>query len=336
MTGAAARKVVGNMCTCIAMKTQDAYFGRSMDIDYRFGEKVVVTPRGYVFPLKNGQRLETWYAMVGMAAVAGEYPLYAEAVNEKGLCMAGLNFTGNARYRESEPGKLNLTPYEFIPWVLGNFAGMQEVRRELRAVNLTGVPFSRTTGVAELHWMISDGTDSVVVEQTSAGLHVYDNPAGVLTNNPEFPFHQMNLNTYMNLSCRPAENRFSAGLGLKAYGAGMGSIGLPGDDSPTSRFIRACFCKMNSLCAADDASSIAQFFHIMEAVSIVRGAVMLEDSKCSVTTYTCCANATQGVYYYRSYGNSQLTAVRLTEENKSAPHLTVFDMEETQQVRYMN
>lgn len=324
------------MCTCIAMKTQDAYFGRSMDIHYRFGEKVVVTPRGYPFVLRSGGSFEAWYAMVGMAAVQNGYPLYAEATNEKGLSMAGLNFVGNAHYFKPESGKNNLTPYEFIPWVLGNFAGVQEVRRELANVNLIDVPFAPSTPVAELHWMISDGMESLVVEQTETGLHVYDNPAGVLTNNPEFPFHQMNLNTYMNLSCQPAENRFSSQLDLSSYGSGMGSFGLPGDDSPTSRFIRACFCKMNSLCQSDDASSIAQFFHILDAVSIVRGSVKLADKKCNVTTYTCCANATRGVYYYKSYGNSQLTAVRMTDANKNSDSLSVYDMEEVQAVRYMN
>mgnify|MGYP001027172945 CR=1 FL=1 len=324
------------MCTCIAMKTQDAYFGRSMDIDYRFGEKVVVTPRSYPFALRSGGSFETWYAMVGMSAVQEGYPLYAEATNEKGLSMAGLNFPGNARYFKPVPGRTNLTPYEFIPWVLGNFAGVQEVRRELDRVNLTDVPFSPSMPVAELHWMISDGENSLVVEQTDTGLHIYDNPTGVLTNNPEFPFHQMNLNNYMNLSCQPAENRFSSQLKLASYGAGMGSIGLPGDDAPSSRFIRACFCKMNSQCQTDDASSIAQFFHILDAVSIVRGTVKLSDKKCSLTTYACCTNATRGVYYYKSYSNSQLTAVRMTDDNKNADRLSVYEMEEAQAVRYLN
>lgn len=324
------------MCTCIAMKTRDAYFGRSMDIEYRFGEKVVVTPRGYGFDLRNGQRLEAWYAMIGMATVMGEYPLYAEAVNEKGLCIAGLNFPHNARYFQPKPDSLNLTPYEFIPWVLGNFSGIRELRRELGNVNLVDIPFSDSVPVASLHWMISDGTDSLVVEQTESGFHVYDNPAGVLTNNPEFPFHQTNLSNYMNLTCQPPQNRFSSRLALNAYGSGMGAIGLPGDSSPGSRFVRACFCKMNSICEGDDASSIAQFFHILDAVSIVRGEVLLQDNKCSATTYTCCANATQGIYYYRSYANSQLTGVRLTEENKNRKSLSIFPMEERQQIRFLN
>lgn len=324
------------MCTCIAMKTHDAYFGRSMDIDYRFGEKVVVTPRGYGFDLRSGRRMETWYAMIGMAAVMEKYPLYAEATNERGLSMAGLNFPHTARYFQPVPGRVNLTPYEFIPWVLGNFGDLRELRRELDQVNLVDIPFAKGVPVAPLHWMISDGMDSLVVEQTESGLHVYDNPAGVLTNNPEFPFHRTNLANYMNLTSRPPENRFSSQLKLNAYGNGMGAIGLPGDCSPSSRFVRACFCKLNSLCAPDDASSIAQFFHILDAVSIVRGEALLQDDKCNTTTYTCCANATQGVYYYRSYGNSQVTGVRMTDDNKNSEELSIYPMEEKQRIHFVN
>lgn len=324
------------MCTCVAMKTQDVYFGRTMDIDYRFGERVVVTPRNYSFALKNGESFETWYAMVGMASVMDGYPLYAEATNEKGLSIAGLNFPGNAYYGEPVPGRLNLTPYELIPWAMGNFATIAELRRELKNVWLTNQPFAKNLPLAQLHWMISDGEQSLVVEQTRQGLSVYENPMGVLTNNPEFPFHQMNLNSYMNISCQPAQNRFSRLVDLKSYGQGMGAMGLPGDDSPTSRFIRASFYKLNSQCDGTDAGSLSQIFHILEGVSIVRGSVVVSGSTCSVTTYTCCANATRGVYYYKTYANSQLTAVRLTDANKSAETLSIYEIDETPQVRYVN
>lgn len=324
------------MCTCISMKTQDVYFGRTLDLEYRFGERVVVTPRNYTFSLKSGEGFETWYAMIGMATVAGGYPLYAEATNEKGLSIAGLNFPGNARYTPAEPGRLNLAPFELIPWAMGNFATLRELRRELERVHLTDTAFSEKAPLSDLHWMISDGKDSLVVEQTQTGFHIYDNPAGVLTNNPDFPFHQMNLNTYMNLSCRPAQNRFSKALELRPYGGGMGAIGLPGDDSPTSRFIRACFYKANSVCGQDEASSVAQFFHILDGVSIVRGASVLEDNQCNITTYACCANATRGVYYYKTYANNQITAVRMTDENMNAPRLAVYELEEKQQIRYLN
>lgn len=324
------------MCTCLSMKTRDAYFGRTLDLQYRFGERVVVTPRNYSFSLRSGESFETWYAMVGMASVSGDYPLYAEAANEKGLSMAGLAFPENAWYGQPVPGKLNLAPFELIPWAVGNFAEVKELRKELGNLWITDLPFSQSTPVSPLHWMVSDGKESLVLEQTREGLRVYDNPTGVLTNNPAFPYHQMNLNNYMNLTCQPPKNRFSKNLALKPYGTGMGAIGLPGDDSPSSRFVKACFLKANSQCEGDDESSVAQFFHILDSVSVVRGSSLAQDQECNITTYACCVNATRGVYYYKTYSNSQLTAVRLTEENMNSPGLSVYELEERQQVRYMN
>lgn len=325
------------MCTCISMKTRDVYFGRTMDIHYRFGEQVAVTPRNYRIPLKSGGDFETWYAMIGMASPHSGYPLYAEATNEKGLSMAGLNFPENAWYGEPLPGKRNLTPYELIPWVLGTFATLEDVKRELPSVWLTDISVDPNTPVAPLHWMISDGTGSLVLEQTrESGLQIYDNPYGVLTNNPTFPFHRMNLNNYMNLTSQPPQNRFCKGLDLTAFGNGMGAMGLPGDTSPTSRFVRACFNRANSVCGSSDEESVSQFFHILESVWLVRGSTMLKGNVCNTTTYACCMNATQGVYYYKTYSNSQLTAVRMTDANINASGPTLYPLEEQQQVRWLN
>ncbi|WP_300684052.1 choloylglycine hydrolase [Acutalibacter sp. 1XD8-36] len=326
------------MCTCITMKTRDVYFGRTMDIHYRFGEQVSVTPRGFRFPLKSGDSFENWYAMIGMASVHGDYPLYAEATNERGLSMAGLNFPENAWYGEPIPGKRNLTPYELIPWVLGSFGTLEEVRRELSSLWLVNIPLDPDTPVAPLHWMISDAQgSSIVLEQTrEEGLRIYDNPFGVLTNNPTFPYHSMNLNSFMNLTSSPPQNRFCKGLDLTAFGSGMGSIGLPGDNSPTSRFVRACFNRANSLCGGTEEESVSQFFHILDNVWIVRGSTMAKGNICDTTTYACCMNASRGIYYYKTYSNSQLTAVRLTESNINAKRPTFYPLEEEQQIRFIN
>lgn len=325
------------MCTCIAMKTRDVYFGRTMDIHYRFGEQVAVTPRGYRFPLKSGDELETWYAMIGMASVINGYPLYAEATNEKGLSMAGLNFPENAWYGDPIPGRRNLAPYEFMLWVLGTFADVEDVKRELSGIWITDSPFDSSTPTAPLHWMISDGSQSLVVEQTrESGFQVYDNPYHVLTNNPPFPFHTTNLNNYMNLTSLPPQNRFCSRLDLSAFGNGMGAMGLPGDNSPTSRFVRACFNSVNSVCGDTSEDSVSQFFHILDSVWLVRGSTKLKDNVCNITTYACCMNATRGIYYYKTYNNSQLTAVRLTDQNISAPSPTFYPLEEVGEVRYMN
>lgn len=324
------------MCTCIDFTTKDHYFGRNLDLEYRFGEKVVITPRGYGFSLKCGNVIHTKYAMIGMAAVVDDYPLYAEAANEKGLSMAGLYFPKNAFYFKEDSAKQNLTAYELIPFFLGLHSTVAQVREIIQSLNITDIPFAPDMPVTDLHWMISDGKECIVMEQTEDGLHVYDNPAGVLTNNPPFPYHLSNLNNYMNLTAGCPENKFSDKLNLEQYGNGMGAIGLPGDSSPASRFVRAAFHKCNSVCKENEACSVTQFFHILDSVAMVAGSTITKDGKEDYTVYSCCCNTDQGVFYYKTYSNNQITAVRMTEKEKSSNRLSVYELAEQQQIKFEN
>ena len=324
------------MCTCIDFTTKDHYFGRTLDLEYRFDEKVVITPRNYCFALKNGTTIRTRYAMIGMASVKENYPLYAEATNEKGLSIAGLNFPGNACFFPEDKSRFNLTPYELFPYFLGLYSTVADLREILPDLNITDIPLSEDIPLAELHWMISDGTECIILEQMEDGLKIYDNPVGILTNNPPFFYFFANLNNYMNLTPCCPENRFSDKLNLQQYGMGMGAIGLPGDSSPSSRFVKASFTKLNSVCEKDEMSSVTQFFHILGSVSIVKGTTLTKDGLDDLTTYACCMNTTRGIYYYKTYNNSQITALRMTGREKCRKTLCIHDLIDTQQVRYVN
>ena len=324
------------MCTCIDFTTKDHYFGRTLDLEYRFDEKVVITPRNYCFALKNGTTIRTRYAMIGMASVKENYPLYAEATNEKGLSIAGLNFLGNACFFPEDKSRFNLTPYELFPYFLGLYSTVADLREILPDLNITDIPLSEDIPLAELHWMISDGTECIILEQMEDGLKIYDNPVGILTNNPPFSYHLANLNNYMNLTPCCPENRFSDKLNLQQYGMGMGAIGLPGDSSPSSRFVKASFTKLNSVCEKDEMSSVTQFFHILGSVSIVKGTTLTKDGLDDLATYACCMNTTRGIYYYKTYNNSQITALRMTGREKCRKTLCIHDLIDTQQVRYVN
>ena len=172
------------MCTAATYTTDSFYFGRNLDYEFSYGDEVTVTPRAYPFALRCMGDFRTKYAMIGMAYVAGEYPLYYDAVNEKGLGIAGLNFVGNAVYHPAQDGKSNVAQFELIPWLLGSCATLAEVRTLLAKTNIVNIPFSEQLPLAQLHWLIADKTGSIVVESTADGLHIYDNPVGVLTNNP--------------------------------------------------------------------------------------------------------------------------------------------------------
>lgn len=324
------------MCTCINLKTKDYYFGRNLDLEYRFYEKVVVTPRNYEFKLKVEEPFKTKYAMVGMATVVDNYPLYADATNEKGLSIAALNFPDNAYYNDMQEGRINITPFELIPWILGNFANVDELKNVINNLNLINISFKEDMQLTPLHWMLSDEKESLVLEQTKNGLQIYSNPIGVLTNNPEFSYHLTNINNYLNLTPDVPHNRFSDEITLKTYGKGMGAIGLPGDNSSSSRFVRAAFNKTNSVCDEDEESSVSQFFHILDSVAIVKGTNVSRESIYDVTTYSCCINTTKGIYYYKTYENNQITAIKMNEKNMNSKQLDIYELIETQQIKYIN
>lgn len=325
------------MCTSLAMKTNDFYFGRTMDLDYELHTSVVITPRNYPFHFRKGGILRQHYAIIGMAHVINNYPLYADAANEQGLCIAGLNFPNNAYYAQEEnPNKSNISPFELPLWILGQCATIAEVRRLLDSTNILNLAFQDDLPLTPLHWHIADQNNSIVLEVTNQGLILHDNPVGVLTNNPTFDFQLTNLSQYMNLITSYPKNCFSNLQGISPFGQGLGSFGLPGDYSPASRFVRAAYLSLNSICSKDDPSSIAQFFHLLDAVSVVRGSVLSQEDACDMTTYTCCINASRTTYYYKTYSNNQLTAVDMRRENLNSSMLRIFPMVKAQQISWAN
>lgn len=318
------------MCTAITLHTKDHYFGRNLDYETTFGEQVVLTPRHYRLRYKcmaDQAAEKKHYALLGMAVVAEDYPLYFDAVNEKGLAMAGLHFVGNAYYEEAgspQSGniKSEIAPYELIPWVLSQCENVEQAKTLLERTRVVAVPFGKKYPLSPLHFMIADKKGYViVVEPTEEGLQIYDNPVKVLTNNPPFPFHLANLNNYMNLTAKPPVNRFSPEVPLHAYSRGMGAIGLPGDMSSASRFVRAAFVRANSVCGESEKESVTQFFHILGSVEQVRGSVHLENGSYEITTYSCCCNLDKGIYYYRTYEDMGLRKVEMQGLNSDGEKL---------------
>lgn len=321
------------MCTAVTYKTRDFYFGRTLDHDFSYGEEVTITPRKYPFYFRFAEKMEEHYALIGVAHVAEDYPLYYEAVNEKGLGMAGLNFVGNADYKPPAPDKDNVAPFEFIPWILGQCASVKEARELLKRIELVHIPFRENMPLAQLHWLIADREEAITVESIRAGVQIYDNPVGVLTNNPPFPEQLFQLNNYMHLSPAEPENHFSRTLSLHAYSRGLGALGLPGDLSSQSRFVRASFVKLNAVSGASEKESVGQFFHILGAVEQQRGCCQVGEGKYETTIYTSCCNADKGIFYYTTYGNRQITAVDMHGADLNGARLTAYPMIQEEQIR---
>ncbi len=297
------------MCTAITYKTADHYFGRNLDLERSYCEKVAITPRNFKFNFRKTDAMASHYAMIGMATVVNDYPLYYEATNEKGLSIAGLNFPGNADYKPYTEGRVNIAPFEFIPYILGAASDIAEAKELLYGINLMNENFSSELPVSPLHWIISDSDSSITVESVAEGLKIYENPIGVLTNNPTFDFHMMNLNNYMSLCEYGAENKFCRELDMHNYSLGMGAMGLPGDFSSASRFVRAAFVKSKSVSEESETASVNQFFHILSSVAMPKGCVLAENGEYEYTRYSCCCNVDRGIYYYTTYESSAITKV---------------------------
>ena len=323
------------MCTASNYITDDHYFGRNFDYEISYNERVTVTPRNYVFKFRKIDDIKTHYAIIGIAAGIDGYPLYYDACNEKGLAIAGLNFAGNAVYRQFEEGMVNITPFELIPYLLGKAASVAEARELLAEINLVDINFADELPLSPLHWMLSDGRDAIVVEPMADGLKVYDNPVGVMTNNPPFDKQLFYLNNYRGLSNRNPENSF--GVDLEEYSRGMGAIGLPGDLSSASRFAKVAFTRANSYSDSDEASSVGQFFHILGSVEQQNGCTFIDEPDLyEYTIYTSCYNTNKGVLYYRTYSNSQITAVDLNREDLDSDDLINYLLINEEQFNFIN
>ena len=323
------------MCTAVTYQTKDFYFGRTLDHTISYAEEVTITPQNFPLAFRHQPTLEHHYAMIGMAHVIEDYPLYFDAVNERGLAAAGLNFVDYACYHSPTDAGDNVAHFELIPWLLARCASVEEVRQAVSRLNITDDRFNGDLAPAHLHWMVADSREAVVLESVRDGLRIYHNPVGVLTNNPPFDRQLFRLNDFRGLSPRTPENRFAPGLELQDYSYGMGAMGLPGDLSSQSRFVRAAFTRLHSISGASESESVNQFFHILGAVSQPRGSCDTGDGF-EVTQYTSCCNTDKGIYYYTTYDNHQITAVHLHREKLDDRFLVRYPLVQGEQMTHQN
>ena len=320
------------MCTAVVWKGNDHYFGRNLDLEYSYKEEVTIVPRNFPLMFRKQGEMRFHFAMIGMAYVPDLYPLFYEAVNEKGLGMAGLSFSGFARYMPMSEEKENIAPFELIPWILSQCSTVEEARWLLDRIHIADFSYSSDLPNTPLHWMIADRHESIVVECLEEGMKVWDNPVGVLTNNPPFDFQLLHLNHYLGLSCHPLQNRMTESIDYPNYSRGMGAMGLPGDFSSASRFVRAVFVKENIVSRYGEVSCISTFFHILDSVSQKRGCVVLENGKYVITVYSSCCNMEKGIYYYKTYEDSQIISVDMHMENLDGEHLVRYPIEKGEKI----
>ena len=319
------------MCTAVVFKSKDYYFGRNLDLEYSYDETVTVTPRNYNFTFRKTENVSFHNSIIGMAYINDGYPLYYDAINEKGLGISALNFPYNAHYFEEKSDKINLAPFEFIPYILSLCSNVKEAKAILQEINICSISFSDTLPDTPLHWIITDGKESVTVESLKSGLTVYDNLSGVLTNNPPFNLQVLQSEKYKNLSPYDIENKSINEYFTRADGA----VGLPGDWSSMSRYAKAVFVKENSRCNKEEIESVGQFFHILSSVEMVKGCVRIGE-KDDITVYSSCGNLDKGLYYYTTYFNRQINCIDMHKENLDATELISYPLQSVENIFYQN
>lgn len=324
------------MCTALTFKTKDFYFGRNLDYTYSYGESVTVMPRAFPLILRSGETLNRHFAVIGMAHVRQNFPLFYDGMNEKGLCMAGLNFVGNAVYGKKAENKNNIAQFEFLPWVLSACDSVDSALKTLKNVNITDEPFEKRMPAASLHYLLADKGRCVVIEPVKSGLKVYENPVGVLANNPPFNEQIRHLGAFRALSPKTPKNTFSDSYLLPVYSRGMGTIGLPGDLTSPSRFVRAAFVRAHTVCGKGEAESVSSFFHILGAAEQQKGCCIAEDGKEEYTIYSSCCNADKGIYYYKTYASQRICAVGLNNEDLDGEKLICYPLHSEMHVFYQN
>ena len=328
------------MCTSFNIQSEERhnFFGRNLDLAYNVNECPLILPRNYQLEDKvTGNMLKTKKAIIGMGTVIDGHPSMVDAMNEKGLVCAGLNFEGFAHFEEKPvPGKINIAPYDFIYWVVSNHETIDEVKGALSNIELVNVPLNEKTPVPTLHWMITDKTgQSIVVEKTKDKLAVYDNPVGVMTNQPTFDWHLMNLNGYLYITPhQPKETRWSDQV-LKIHGVGAGTLGMPGDSHSISRFVRIAYARAHMPVIEDDISAITQCFNMLDYVKMVKGGVITDGME-EKTTYSACMDQEKGIYYYKTYGNNRINAVDMNKEDLDGDELISFSYLTKQDINYQN
>lgn len=303
------------MCTGVRFSDQygNMYFGRNLDWSEGYGQKVIITPRGYKYSSAFLGDVSNHKAIIGMGIIVDNTPLYFDCANEGGLAIAGLNFPGYAAYSPAPiADKTNVAAYEFPLWITRNFTTIEEVKAALRDVTIVARPINDKYPVSELHWIIGDSLGSIVVEYTNQGMQIYDNDIDVLTNQPDYTWHKENLRNYMNLFSKLPENVKWGKSTIMPFGSGSLMRGLPGDYYSPSRFVRAAYFNSHYPVQPDEASNISRLFHTLNGVAMIDGASMMIDGAYEKTIYTGGFSSATQTYYYSTYDNPDIQKVTMT------------------------
>ncbi len=334
-------------CTGIRLVAADGtvVYARTLEFAVDIHSDVITVPRGYARigstpDGKEGLKWKAKYASVGANGLG--MPLIFDGLNEKGLAIGLFYFpttAGFMRYNAGDARK-TIAPWEMGSWILDNFASVEEVKANASKIVVAEVVFKDWGFVPPVHFVVHDASGkSIVIEYVGGMLNVHENPLGVMTNSPTFDWHMTNLRNYVNFSLTNVPPVQLGPVKLVPFGQGSGMLGLPGDFTPPSRFVRAAAFSQSLLPSKTGAEAVLQAFHVLNNFDLPKGALR-EDEKddhgnilADYTVWTSANDLKAKRFFFRTYQNSQIRMVDLTKMNLDAKDITKFSMQDDEVIK---
>jgi len=309
-------------CTGLMLTAKDKSFvhGRTLEFGIQVDTAIAIVPRNYEFkattPNGLGLTYQSKYGIVG--TIAFDNPAILDGMNEKALSVGTFFFPGFAGYSEatSKNAEMSLSPADFPNWILSQFKTVEEVKSALKTINIVPTILKGWGDESPpFHYIVYDASGkSIVIEPIDGQLIAHENPLGVLTNSPQFDWHMLNLRNYINLSTFNAKPLNLNGLELKSFGMGSGMVGMPGDFTPPSRFVRAAIFSVTATPAETSEIAVNQAFHLLNQFDIPVGSIREESGGIiyrDETLMTCVRDPKNLKYYFKTYDDQTIKVVDL-------------------------
>ncbi|MGY3765153.1 choloylglycine hydrolase family protein [Vagococcus vulneris] len=326
------------MCTSINLKTKDNinFLARTMDFSFELDANPVYIPKGYQFKsdVKSGTTITSTYSFVGAGRKLKDY-VFADGVNEKGIGCCALYFSDLAVYADhDDTAKMNLAPHEVVFWALSSIGSLDELEEKVSQINIVNEASPFLGFVTPLHWIFSDENGrSIILEVMNNSVHFYEDVTNVFTNSPEYTWHLTNLKhfSYLQTTSRPIGNFGAYKPG--SDGAGSGLLGMPGDYTSESRFVRSAFMREHIEETTGTEQGLNAIFHILATCDIPKGVKKHDNGALDYTQYKAAMDLTNRDYYMMDYYDSCPAKISLAElDKKNSPDPIEFQLSKRQTV----
>lgn len=311
------------MCTAMTLHSlsNEVFFGRTMDFSHDIIPQFYIVPSSHIW--KNtitSNPITDTYRFIGLGQELDGLLGFFDGVNEKGFAAAVLYFAGYAHYQDPSEAVSteSIASIDFLHYILGRCSSVKELPSIIKDINIVGFKDPVTNTIAPLHWIATDKSgECVVIEPTQKGIEIINNPVGVMSNSPNFEWHLTNLRNYCETSPTQTEEVIWDNVSLTPFGQGGGTIPLPGGFTSPERFVRTAYLKAQIPMPKNNKEAINSCFHIVESVSIPKGAVITSRNTYDYTKYTAFINVTTCEYFYKTYDDISITTASLWNKSPS-------------------